>query len=249
MECKNCGCSLEKNFCPNCGQKSNASRIDFKFLLAEIPSTFFQVNRGFFYTAKELVFRPGHTIREYFEGKRNYHYKPIAYFIVTTTLYVALAYLLNQNTLLKDLLSGMSAAAAGAEDASSAIAVLDWIAAREVYFLLMLLPLFSLSTYLAFIRSKYNYFEHLVINLYLTGQQMFIYIALCFWFEEGSYWDGIPSLISIGYNFFAFNQLFENKKVYTRIFLIILAYILFAFLFGLLIYMVGFSYDKVIHPN
>ena len=57
--------------------KSTNREIEFAFLIDEIKYTYLYVNKGLLFTAKELFTRPGHTIREFIEGKRVNHYKPI----------------------------------------------------------------------------------------------------------------------------------------------------------------------------
>ncbi len=40
--------------------------------------------------------------------------------------------------------------------------------------------IFSLASYLAFIRSGYNLIEHLVLNFFISGQQFLIYAFFSF---------------------------------------------------------------------
>ena len=183
MICKNCKHNFNGIFCNNCGQNSKVKRIDFKYLVDEIPNSIFQVNRGFFFTVKELFIRPGHNIRDFLAGKRIRHYKPIAFLLVTTTLYVLTAYLMDRNTFIDDLILGFREGMDERKEISD-FRILNWISKNQAYVPLLILPLYSLSTYLAFAKSKYNYFEHLVINFYITGQQMIIYLIFGFIFYQ-----------------------------------------------------------------
>jgi hypothetical protein len=74
--CKNCGNSFAGNYCSNCGQKAGTFRITFHELFHHIPHAVFHIDHGFFYTVKELAWRSGHSIREYLQGKRKYHFNP-----------------------------------------------------------------------------------------------------------------------------------------------------------------------------
>ena len=47
MICKNCEQNFNGNYCSNCGQNSNIRKVDYKYLLNEIPNSIFQINRGF----------------------------------------------------------------------------------------------------------------------------------------------------------------------------------------------------------
>ena len=92
MSCKNCGHDLEGNFCSNCGQSAKVDKISYGYVLSEIPNSLFQIDHGFFYTVKELFTRPGNSLREFMEGKRKDHYKPLAFLLITSTLYALFDY-------------------------------------------------------------------------------------------------------------------------------------------------------------
>lgn len=49
-----------------------------------------------------------------------------------------------------------------------------WLSKNYTYLVLLSIPLFSLAAWIVFWHFKVNYFEHFVINLYITGQQAFI---------------------------------------------------------------------------
>ncbi|MBO3100287.1 DUF3667 domain-containing protein [Gelidibacter pelagius] len=223
MICKNCEQNINGNFCSNCGQKSKVRRVDFKYLLEEIPNSIFQINRGFLFTLKELFIRPGHCIREFLEGKRKNHFKPLAFIIFTSTLYVISHYFLGNQTFIDDAISGFKAG--GKVENSS---IIDWISKNQTYVILLLVPFFSLASYLAFLKSKYNYFEHLVLNIYITGQQMFIYFIFSFIFDRNGLLILLPLLLGMAFNFWAYFQFFSKKNTFKKVFLILLTYIIFA---------------------
>jgi Protein of unknown function (DUF3667) len=74
--CQNCNHVIVENFCSNCGQKKY-KRIDKKYVLDEIQYTLLHTNKGLFYSIKKLLKNPGKTAREYIDGNRVNHYKPI----------------------------------------------------------------------------------------------------------------------------------------------------------------------------
>ena len=74
--CKNCGAIVSSNFCGDCGQK-NFHRIDKKYLTDELQYIFLHTNKGFFYSIKKILRNPGKTAKEFIEGSRVNHYKPI----------------------------------------------------------------------------------------------------------------------------------------------------------------------------
>lgn len=232
MICKNCGQNFNGNFCNNCGQNANVGKVDIKYLLKEIPNSIFQVNGGVFFTIKELFTRPGNSIREFLDGKRKKHFKPLAFVLLISTLYVLTTYLTDKYTFLGDGISGIADSLNSKETESSImIKILNWFAQNHAYATLLILPFFSLASYLTFIKSKYNYFEHLILNFYINGQQMVIYLIftiLFFVFKiEGYFIDIIPFTIAILYLFWVFIQFFTNGKVFQKTLLTMLTYILY----------------------
>lgn len=226
MICKNCEKSVEGNYCSHCGQKSATRRIDATYVRHEIPNSIFQLDRGFLFTVKELFLRPGHSIRAFLHGKRKPHYKPFAYLIITFTLYALSAYLMERSTYIDDLLFGFKGRMIASGETADSPA-LDWISKNQVYVTLLIIPFFSLASYLAFIRSSYNYFEHLVLNLYITGQQMIIYLVLGFIFFKDNALTGVPVLLGFLYNFWVYYQLFEEKSLRAKVGLVALTYFIF----------------------
>lgn len=74
--CKNCSTEIQLNFCGNCGQKK-AKRIDRNYIKDELQYTVLHMNKGFFFSIKQILKAPGRTAREFLEGNRVNHYKPI----------------------------------------------------------------------------------------------------------------------------------------------------------------------------
>lgn len=226
MNCKNCEQVFEGNFCNNCGQESSVSRLDYKYLINEITASIFQLNRGFLFTVKELFIRPGHSIREFIGGKRIQHYKPIAFYLVTTAIYVLSAYLMNRNTFMADLISGFINGMAD-NDQSSGLDILNWISQNQTYISILFVPFFSLASYFAFIKYKYNYIEHIVLNLFISGQQMLIYLILSFVFFKENFLLIIPVLVGMLFNVWSYYQFFNKKKKFSKALLVLLTYFLF----------------------
>lgn len=235
MICKNCGHSYDGNFCNECGQSSKVRRIDFKFLINEIPNSIFYIDRGLLFTIKELSIRPGHAIREFVVGKRIQNYKPISYFLIASALYVIATHLMGRNTFIADFVSGF-ALGMTEQDQSSGAEIINWITNNQAYVALMFIPLFSFASYIAFKKTKYNYFEHLVLNLYITGHQMLIYLILSFVITKESILIVLPILIGMAYNIWAYFQFFDNKKNINKALLILMTYILFLVGFSVILF-------------
>lgn len=151
---------------------------------------------------------------------------------------------MERNTFVDDMLFGFKDSMKD-HNQTSGLSALKWISKNQTYFILLFLPLFSSASYLAFIKSEYNYFEHLVINLYITGYQMIIYLILGFVFFKENLFLLTPFLAGFIYNIWAFNQLFENKTNVKKAMLIILTYLIFIIELIVIFLMAGLLYRIV----
>ena len=227
MKCKNCGNQYEGNYCNECGQSSTVGPINFRFLLMEIPHSVFQLNRGLLYTIKELALRPGHTIREFMEGKRKRHYKPLAFFLITSAIYVLITHLMDNNTYVADLVAGFTRGMTDAGETSGE-RIIQWIFDNQTWVALTFVPVSAFATWLAFRKWKYNFFEHLVLKLYISGQQMFIYLIYSFFIPDENILATLPVISVVAYNIWTYLQFFSDRKWYHKVMRLALSYLIFA---------------------
>jgi len=175
--CKNCNNNFKGNFCNSCGQDSHTHKINFHYVIHEIQHSIFHVDGGIFYTIKELFKRPGNSIREYINGKRVKHFKPITYVIILSIIYSFLEHKINKNPFIEDGLRGILEGIKKGRDFSDRdFKIFEWLIHNYSYSALLLIPIFSLASFLSFKKSNFNYFEHLVLNTFLFGQITLIFI-------------------------------------------------------------------------
>lgn len=197
--CVDCGLPAldgTQKFCHGCGQPSPIQRIDWKFLGQEIEHGLLQVDRGILFTLKNLFVRPGHFLREYLQGRRSGHMKPLPLLLLTAaaTLVLGKFFLdgdLVGTDLARDVASGMGQSTTAKSVAATTI-IKAKLAQAEVWanqhltlFTLLLLPLEAAAFKLAHLRAKLNYPEWLVIITYLTVQTFVVWsvlIVLQHWF-------------------------------------------------------------------
>ena len=86
MNCNNCNLEINQNFCANCGNPNVLKRIDVNYIMHEVEHLI-HFERGLFYTIKELIIRPGESIRNYLYKNRIQLVKPVFFIIVTSLLY------------------------------------------------------------------------------------------------------------------------------------------------------------------
>ena len=91
--CKNCGHIFSGQFCNNCGQSAATHKLNLHFIWHDIQHGLLHFDKGILYTAKKLFTKPGKSIREFIEGKRVKHFKPISLVIILATLYGVLRHL------------------------------------------------------------------------------------------------------------------------------------------------------------
>lgn len=246
MKCKNCNSSIDGNFCAQCGQSTKVGKINFAGFIDDLSTSIFQVDKGFFYTLKELFLRPGHSIRDYLNGKRKRHFKPIAYVLTLSTIYFLLSQFTDSGTIISDFLHGFTAKDDNQiKMDSNSTSFISWFAKNYAYATLLILPIFVLTTFIAFLDLGYNYLEHFVLNAYITGQQSIFYLIssmLGLFIDRNSIWASIPAYISILFVFYTFIQFFHKEKKLLVILRMIGAYILFMIIITpILIFILSFS--------
>lgn len=75
--CDCCGEEHEGNFCPLCGQKATQGSVTWKSVWAGVMEIWGMHSRSLPYTAWQLLFRPGHLMRDYVTGKRQVSFPPV----------------------------------------------------------------------------------------------------------------------------------------------------------------------------
>jgi hypothetical protein len=170
--CKNCHQHFKGHFCNNCGQPASTHDINFHFLWHDIQHGFFHFDNGIFYTARQLFTRPGHSIREFIEGKRVKHFKPISLVVLLATVYGLLSLSFHINVLSEIKITGLG------NDEINAQQIKEWIDSHFAWVSLATLPFYALATFIAFRKQGYNFMEHLVLNAFLAGQRLFLHIAV-----------------------------------------------------------------------
>lgn len=229
MNCKNCDTKLTGKYCTQCGQSANVKRITLPKLLSEISESIFQFDRGLLFTFKQLFTRPGLSIRAYLDGKRKNHFKPFAYLLLFSTLYFFISKIMLENTWLDDIVSGFTQGANDLDNKTELPGIIKWFGQNYAYATLLLIPIFSLATFISFSKKDTNYLEHLVLNAYITGHQAIFYCIFSFinpYLGEG-YFEMIPFLISISYCGFVLFQFFASGNRFVNILRTILSYVIY----------------------
>lgn len=206
--CISCGraCDLPgQHFCPTCGQPTPVHRIDWHFLGHEFEHSVLHMDRGLLYTLKSMVLRPGHFIRDYIEGRRAGHVKPLFLLMLTAATLVFLS-----NVMLGGDILGASTDTARLADGIAGT-LMAWANHHYAAATLILLPLEAAGLKLAFKRFRtLNYPEWLVITAFLTAQAFVIhavFILLDRWVPGRQTWTAV---LGVGWNTFTLTQYFAG---------------------------------------
>jgi len=168
--CKNCGNAVSGNFCSNCGQAANTHKLNMHFIIHDLQHGLFHFDKGILYTTKQLLTRPGHTIREFLEGKRVRHFQPLSLVIVLATFYGLLYHYLIFNHSNAPLIEPKEDITGSSEK------IVTWITEHFAFDGLILIITSTLVSYVIFKKRRYNLAEHLVLNTYLMG--LFLIVSL-----------------------------------------------------------------------
>lgn len=170
MECKNCDRVFDDNFCPNCGQKAIAGRLDIKHILKSFFKLYVSFDKGFFKLFKDLFTKPAIVIQEYINGKRIKYFNPFQYFLITigALLYIIIKYDLGTQLADSESIQG--------DVSSFRTQFISFFYDKFNILELALVPLLSIFTYLFFRSSGYNFTENLVLNIFVSAQKNIIII-------------------------------------------------------------------------
>lgn len=225
MKCKNCNGIVRKNFCSTCGQNTRVGKINYKSVVKELFQGVFYIKNGFLFTLKELFLRPGYAINAYLDGQRKRYFKPVVYVLILSAFYYLVIHWVGGSTWIEEVVSGMM------EDLDNSIhisihnekikvpQIFIWLSKNYAYLTLLTVPFFSLASWIVFLGLKINYFEHFVLNLYITGQQAFIstIILLINIPFKSDFLEFLSSFLALIYVYFVYWNFFKSGRRFMNL--------------------------------
>ena len=218
--CLNCNSETTNNFCSVCGQKVSTHRFSLKhFFLHDLIHGVFHLDKGFPFTVKELYTRPGHSIREYIQGKRTNYFNYFTLLIIM----IAIAHFIGK-------IPKVSSYDIQMQDKGTMASHTKMIKEYAKLILLTTIPLFALASFVVFRKSKLNYTEHLVMAMYFTSAilsfHMFPLLVPIFTTDLNQIMlvRQIAILFEFAYYFWFFYQFFSTYN-YTKTGLIVRCFI------------------------
>jgi Protein of unknown function (DUF3667) len=220
--CLNCNAELNGQFCSKCGQSSKTHKINLHFLWHDIQHGLLHFDKGILFTTKELFTRPGNSIREFLEGKRVNHFKPISLVIILAGIYSLLSHFFHLN-LLSNYYEMKGSGNGFNEFKASVDKLSEWFSQHYSVVTLIQIPIFSIGTYVMFKKVGFNYIEHLVINSFIAGQKLILHILtfpILYRLNNTNFSRPVDQFIDIlGYAlaFYTIFQLFKRVQIIQRI--------------------------------
>lgn len=216
--CQNCDHEFAGNYCTQCGQRADTHRINWHYIWHEIPHSVWHYDSGIFFTLRELITRPGYTIRDFLNGKRVKHYRPLALLLILGAILVLASHSLNVSFVER----GQEAIGTSA-NASNRVKTFQqdanhFVEKNQTIINIALIPLYAFWFWLLFRRLGYNYPEILVTQTFITNFNFMasLIIVLLVWAlgsSVGAYKLalGLSLVVIIAYNVWVYMQLFKGK--------------------------------------
>ena len=202
--CKNCNNELIGDYCYKCGYPAHLKRIDAGYITNELGHLF-HLEKGFFYTIKELIIRPGKSVREFIQENRNRLVEPIIFLIITSLIYTLIV---NFFHIEEEYVNYEPI------EESTVSILLKWIQAHTGYSNLIMGFIIAFFAKIFFKKYGYNYFEILILLCFLMGIEMLI--VSFFGIIEGFtnvHLQYEATLIGFIYSSWAIGHFFENKLI------------------------------------
>jgi hypothetical protein len=225
--CKNCDHQFKGNFCNHCGQVAETQRLNIHHIWKDLQNGIFNFDNGIFYTARQLLTRPGHAIRDYLDGRRVRHFKPLSFVIVLATVYGLLYHFLIPGQLDVQTIHPSDQLLGVYEK------VINWTVNNFAYATFIMIISTTISSYLIFRKRGYNIAEHLVLNTYYRCLVLIISILLfpmLYWFQtagEDSLRWYVPAfqLVDFILLYWCYSQFFNRLSKMRTLGLTFLAYL------------------------
>ena len=206
MNCKSCGVEINQNYCPNCGHPKKLNRINGKYVLSEIGSVL-NFDKGILFTIRELLLRPGQSIKKFILDDRNRLVKPIAFIIISSLIYTLFQQLLHFE-------DGYINYSIG-DEKSAMLSIFDWISNNYGYTNILMAFFIAFWIKIFFRKYNYNFFEILILLFFLMGIGMlaFAFFGILSSIADIDFLDSGGAMIVIIYISWGIGQFFDKKKI------------------------------------
>lgn len=206
--CKKCDSEFEGNYCSNCGHPQKLERINGRYILSEITSVL-NFQKGFLYTIKELLIRPGKNISAFISEDRNRLVKPIMFILITSLIYTIIVRIFHFEE------GAVDGVIEGLEDTKTVtLAIFKWVQENYGYANIIMAVFIGLWIKVFFRKYPYNFFEILILLCFIMGIGMLIFAVFAI-IHCLSHIDFMSIGVFVGliYATYAIGQFFDKGKI------------------------------------
>jgi Protein of unknown function (DUF3667) len=157
--CLNCNEKLQGEFCSHCGQSAKTHRFTFKHIFTHgFLYAIFHFNKGILFSLKELFTRPGHSTREYINGKRVSHLNYFSLLVILILVFSLVEHITSFH--FTDLTDG---------DKEIFETIDKALKEYPKFVFIGIIPVYAIFSYLFCRKAKQNYAENFVLNSFKTS--------------------------------------------------------------------------------
>ncbi len=205
--CKNCNHPVTENFCSHCGHPVRLKRIDSHYIVHEITHVL-HLEKGIFYTVKELLIKPGHNVKTFIAENRSRLVKPVIFIIITSLIYSIITHLFH--------VEHEYVSVNGSEETkkTSFFAIMSWIQSHYGYANIMMGVFIAFWLKLFFKNYNYNIFEIVILLCFVIGIGMLV-MAVFAIIEALTHIQlaQLSGILFFVYATWAIGQFFDQKKI------------------------------------
>ncbi len=187
--CANCEISLVpgNQFCGSCGQKAHLHRLSWHDITHDVVHYFTHADKGIFHLLTQLITKTGTVAREFVSGKRKKYFPPLNFFLIVAAIYVFLFTLTTKPSSTIDVLKEHPELARipNAQKRAQVTHIYERAGKARVFMnkhsngiAMLALPLLAGIFWLFYRKAGYNYVEHLVANMYMTGFALLCHVLV-----------------------------------------------------------------------
>lgn len=204
-QCPSCSAALSGPFCAVCGRPQELRRIDGRYILSELASVL-NFQKGILFTIRELLIRPGLSVRKFIHEDRNRLVKPISFIILCSLIYI----IAQQSLQFQD--GYVNYSELDWKDSTIGI-MLGWITKNYGFTNIIMAVFIALWVKILFRKYDYNLFEILILLYFIIGMQMF-FLAVFGSVESITNLSILDkgSLFAVLYVSWAMGRFFDHKK-------------------------------------
>ncbi|WP_233268829.1 DUF3667 domain-containing protein [Mucilaginibacter lacusdianchii] len=237
INCGHCNTEIAYNYCPQCGHPAKLNRIDGHYIQHEVLHVL-HFEKGILYTIKELLISPGKSVRAFVTQNRSRLVKPIIFIILSSLLYTIVSHFFH-------LEEGYITVRDKNNLATSSINA--WVQSHYGYANILMGIFIALWLTLFFKKSKYNFFEILILLCFVMGMGMLIFSVFAVIEGITTYKTmAFSAVISLAYSAWAIGDFFNSGKKIGRYLKAFAAYLLGMLTFSIVILILGITIDLII---